>query len=328
MGPACGQDGSLHRRYPLFLKSQLKFLSLLAALLLEQMRPVRAGNPVHASFDRYAAMLERQLNSGERHHGVLAWMLAVVPLALVTIAVYYALFAVNPLLAWLWNIAVLYLTMGFRQFSHYFTEIIRGLREANVESARAYLASWRGASASEFTAAEVARVSIELALVGSHRHVFGPVAAFIVLGAAGPVVYRASAMLAERWGARTGDEFGDFGTFSRQAFFWLDWLPARLTAASFAIVGNFEDAVYCWRTQAMSWTARANGVILASGGGALGVRLGDALHETGHVEFRPELGTGDEADLDYMQSAVGLLWRALVLWLFLIFVVTVAHSLG
>jgi hypothetical protein len=29
-----------------------------------------------------------------------------------------------------------------------------------------------------------------------------------------------------------------------------------------------------------------------------------------------------------MQSAAGLLWRALVLWLFLIFIVTVAHSLG
>ena len=46
------------------------------------------------------------------------------------------------------------------------------------------------------------------------------------------------------------------------------------------------------------------------------------------MQFRPELGLGDEADVDYMQSTVGLIWRALVLWMFLVFVVTVAHSLG
>ncbi|MGE5524641.1 MAG: cobalamin biosynthesis protein, partial [Rhodospirillaceae bacterium] len=123
-------------------------------------------------------------------------------------------------------------------------------------------------------------------------------------------------------------EFGEFGRFARRSFFWLDWLPARLTAASFAIVGNFEDAVYCWRTQARSWAAKAQDVILASGGGALGVRLGDALHQYDGLELRAELGIGDDADADYMQSAVGLIWRALVLWVFLVFLVTVAHSLG
>lgn len=306
----------------------MKFLSLLAALLLEQMRPLRAANPVYGAFERYTGVLERHFNSGHRHHGVLAWLLAVGPIALVTVLVSYALHALNPLFAWFWNIAVLYITMGFRQFSHYFTETIRALRAGDMDSARAALAAWREQAASEFSAPEVARVSIELALVGSHRHVFGPIAAFLVFGPAGPVVYRTSAILADRWGTRTDPDFGDFGEFSRRFFFWLDWLPARLTAASFAIVGNFEDAIYCWRTQAMAWSARANGVILAAGGGALGVRLGDALHERDGVQFRPELGTGDEADVDYMQSAVGLIWRALVLWLFLVFVVTVAHSLG
>jgi adenosylcobinamide-phosphate synthase len=238
------------------------------------------------------------------------------------------LYAVSPLLAWLWNIAVLYFTMGFRRFSHYFTEIAHALRRADLPAARERVGRWRNADATDFTAAEIARVSIELALMGSHRHVFGPIAWFLVLGPAGAVIYRLSAMLADEWGTRSNPEFGEFGVFARRFFFWYDWVPARLTAASFAIVGNFEDAVYCWRTQAMSWSGHAHGIILASGGGALGVRLGNALHEGGSVELRPELGIGDEADADYMQSAVGLMWRALVLWMFLIFIVTVAHSLG
>jgi adenosylcobinamide-phosphate synthase len=305
----------------------LKFLSLVAALLLEQVWPLRRGNPVYAVFERYAAALERQLNAGQYYHGVLAWALAVLPFAAIAILVHHALLAVNPVLAWTWNIAVLYLTMGFRQFSHYFRYIADGLRHGDLSRAREFLARWRGEPAPELTAPEITRVAIELALVGSHRHVFGPIAWFLVLGPAGPVIYRLSAMLVELWPARAETE--QFGLFAQRFFFWYDWAPARLTAASFAIVGNFEDAVYCWRTQtAASWSAGADGVLVATGAGALGVRLGDALHQDGVVKLRPELDTGDEADVDYMASATGLIWRALVLWLFLIFIVTVAHSLG
>lgn len=292
------------------------------------MRPLRLGNPVHAAFDRYADALERQFNAGEEQHGVIAWCLAVLPLAIVAGVVSHALYAFTPIASWIWNIAVLYLTMGFRQFSHYFTDIGHALRDRDVTTARDALGRWRGKSAAEFSNSEIARVSLELGLVGSHRHVFGPIAWFIALGPAGAILYRASAILSERWGTRTDPEFGAFGDFARRAFFWLDWVPARLTAASFAVVGNFEDAIYCWRTQSQTWAAQANGIILASGGGALGVRLGAPLHAPDTVEFRPELGLGDEADVDYMQSAVGLIWRALVLWMFLIFIVTIAHSLG
>jgi len=306
----------------------LKFLSLLAALLLEQVRPLRHDNFLYAAFERYAAALELKLNAGQYYHGVLAWCLAALPIVLATIIVYHALAAVSPILAWSWNAVVLYLTMGFRQFSHYFREIAQALRAGDIATAREYLARWRAASAAELTPTESARVSIELALVGSHRHVFGPVAWFLVLGPAGAVLYRLAALLAQAWRPRP-DVQEEFGLFAQRFFFWYDWVPARLTAASFAVVGNFEDAIYCWRTQAPSWSGGAQGVLVATGGGAMGVRLGDALRkEGGEVEFRPELGLGDEADVDFMQSTIGLIWRALVLWMFLVFVVTVAHSLG
>jgi adenosylcobinamide-phosphate synthase len=306
----------------------VKFLSLLAALLLEQVYPLRHGNPVHTAFMRYAGALERHLNAGQYYHGVIAWMLAVLPFVVATLVIYHLLYAVSPVLAWAWNIGVLYLTMGFRQFSHYFREVAQGLRDGNVAKAREYLARWRGEPTTDLTASEVTRLALELALVGSHRHVFGPIAWFLVLGPAGAVIYRLSAMLTEVWTARGDADSEEFSQFTQRFFFWYDWAPARLTAASFAIVGNFEDAIYCWRTQTASWTAGADGVLVASGAGALGVRLGDAVHQGGTVKFRPELGTGDEADVDYMASATGLIWRALVLWLFLVFIVTVAHSLG
>ncbi|MBI2509538.1 MAG: CobD/CbiB family protein, partial [Betaproteobacteria bacterium] len=285
----------------------MKFLSLLAALLLEQVRPLRQGNRVNLSFNRYAAALERHFNAGQQRHGVIAWMLAVVPVLLAVAAVYHVLHALNPLLGWAWNVVVLYLTMGFRQFSHYYTEIQQALRDGNLAAARELLGRWRGESATEFGAGEIARVAIEQGLLASHRHVFGTVAWFLALGPAGALLYRASAMLAGKWSGSAGAGYGEFGRFAGRAYFWIDWLPARLTAASFAIVGNFEDAVYCWRTQAAAWATQAHGIILASGGGALGVRLGDPLHQHGDLQFRPELGTGDEADTGYMQGAAGIL---------------------
>lgn len=305
----------------------MNFLSLVAALLIEQVRPLRQGNRIYLLFTRYAMSIERHFNGGQFRHGVLGWLLAVLPAVLVTFAVYLLLLRLSPWLAWLWNVTVLYLTMGFRQFSHDVTEIMEALREGRLDVARNYLGKWRGEPAAEFSANEVARVAIELGLISSHRHVFGTGACFIALGPAGAVLYRLAAMLGEKWGLRNDVEFGHFGRFAQRAFLFLDWLPSRLTAASFAIVGNFEDAVYCWRTQALSWAIPTQGIILASGAGAIGVRLGDTLHQYGSLQFRPEMGLGEDADVGYMQSAVGLIWRALVLWMFLLLLVTVAYSL-
>ena len=120
------------------------------------------------------------------------------------------------------------------------------------------------------------------------------------------------------------------GVPARALLFLLDWIPVRLTALSFAVVGDFEDAVACWRTQASRWSQQdggmAIGILLAAGGGALGVQLGGMLPTlTGDPDVRPELGMGDPVEPDVLPSAVGLVWRALVLWLLLILLLTLAN---
>ena len=104
----------------------------------------------------------------------------------------------------------------------------------------------------------------------------------------------------------------------------------RLTALGFAIVGDFEDAAYCWRMQAKTWPAteggEATGIMLASGAGALGVHLGGPIAAAWRrADLRPELGMGDAATPEVLPSAVGLVWRALVLWLVLILLITLAN---
>lgn len=306
----------------------MKFLALLATLLLEQARPLGESDRVHRWLADYAAALERYFNAGEYRHGLTAWLVLVVSIVAVTALVFQMLHSVGALLGLIWSIAVLYVTMGFRQVSHYFTEIQQALRVDDAAGARKYLKKWRNESTGELGDGELARVAIEQGLLASHRHVFGTMAWFVALGPAGAVLYRLAAVLDDRWGRRANGEADAFGRFAAQAFYWIDWVPARLTAASLAAVGNFEDAAYCWRMQAHTWRPHSDGIILASGAGALGVQLGAAIHGGGGLELRPQLGTGAAADVDDMQGAAGLIWKALVLWMFVILVVSIAHALG
>jgi len=305
------------------------FLALVAVLLIEQLRTRAGSNPVYGIFRRYSGLLERSLDGGRYEQGTIAWFAALAPPIIVVAGVSIYLSRVAPLLAFAWNIAILYLTMGFRQFSDEFSATLQALRAGDIVAARTRIEGWRGRRSEELSVQEVARLAIECGLAGVHRHVFGVIAWFAVFGAAGAVFYRLSAMLRDSWGARSPSVEGVFGVFSRTAFGWIDWIPVRLTAVSFAIVGDFEDAIYCWRTQARTWYDANEGIVLAAGAGAIGVRLGSVVGVVAEsADMRPELGTGDEADVVPMTGTVGLIWRALVLWLFLILLLTVANWLG
>lgn len=305
----------------------MTLISLILALVLEQARALPAGNPVHALFRRLAQRVDRGLNAGQYRHGVAAWCVAVLPAVLATLFVSLWLAHHAPVLLVVWNVLVLYLTMGFRQFSHPYTLILECLRGGDVAAAREHLARWRGRGAGELEAEDVARLAIERGLTGAHRHVFAVVAWFVVAGACGAVLYRQAAWLRESWGMRDAPGESEFGRFAARAFEWIDWAPRRLTALAFAVVGDFEDAIYCWRTQARAWPDPAQGTVLAAGAGALGVRLGSTVSgDEAHV--RPEIGTGDAPDAELMTSAIGLVWRALVVWLFVVLLVTVASWVG
>src|SRR6185369_5048090 len=252
----------------------MTFLSLIGALLFEQWRPLRTGNRLYVAFARYVNRLGQNFNAGQYRDGVISWVLAVVPVALITFIVYSVSRHVNGLLALAWNIVVLYLALGFRQFSHFYNDVMLALRAGDLPRAREILTWWRGESARELTAGEVARVAIELGLIRSHRHVFGVMAWFIVLGPVGAILYRLAALLADRWNDAGQPGTGAFGLFAQRAFAVIDWLPVRLTAFSFAMTGDFTGAIECWREQAATWRPRAHGILLAAAAGALRVKLG------------------------------------------------------
>lgn len=319
----------------------MTLISLLIALLLEQVRPIRPNNLIQAWLDRKIRQV-RAMEVDSPSSAWMAWATMVVGGALAALVLAKVLYLMHPLLELAFMVGVLYLTLGFRQFSHWFSEIQVALRADDVVTARQTLQRWvdeahadavARAAAEQGDASSIARESIRLALVAAQRHVFGVIFWFVVLpGPAGAVGYWLSVQLLKGWAthreeAPSTGEVDRFAMVSSTAYRWVDWAPVRVTACIFAVVGNFEDSVSMWRSRAAVSPAHVNDtdrVLVASGAGAMGVRLSvpdalegsDGLEEVlGNQSAEPDLREASAASLD---TAVGLVWRAVIMWCFMV----------
>lgn len=330
----------------------MSFLAVLLALIVEQARPLAPGNAVHGLLRTWAKSVSRNLDAGRHHHGWVTWAVTVLLPAALAFAIDLLLWQVHPVLAFVWNVAVLYMTLGFRQFSHHFTEIRDALDLGDEEQARQLLARWQQVDASELPRSEIVRHVIEHSVLAAHRHVFGVLSWYCVLaalglGPAGAVVYRMSEFATRYWtykSRRAGDGVSPaLLQAARSAWGLIDYLPARMTAVAFAVVGSFEDAIDSWRHYAQGLARpgevaadeRNRGVVLAATAGAVNVRLGgSALRAAGAPdadtdEPRATLATpGREPEVAHLRSVVGLVWRSVVLWMVLLALLTLARLLG
>jgi adenosylcobinamide-phosphate synthase len=320
----------------------MTFLSILCALLLEQMKPLRADNPIYAEIKRLAVRMETWFNAGQPSHGRIGWFVMMAALIIPTGLIYWVLLRYDLIIAaFAWNVLIVYLTLGFRHYSHYFTSIQLALNAGDEAAARALLAEWTKLDTVGMEVTEISRIAVEKALITTHRSVFGVFFWFLMpLGPAAAVMYRVAEYLARAWNEPEHMRNEAFGLFAARAFYWIDWIPARLTAVAFAIVGNFEDAIYAWRNFAHRWRDEAIGIILAAGGGAMGVRLGTPLENAAKMMVPADAGTvdisdvevetlpGDEPSIRALQSTVGLVWRALLLWMLLLLLLSGAVYLG
>lgn len=312
------------------------FFSIFFALVIDHFKPMRLDNPILAMVRALADRIETGFNAGHLQHGKIGWFVLVLGVTLPILAIYWLCLSVNAFLAMLFNILILYLCMGFKDYSQYFSSIQIALIAGDETTARKLLAEWSGQDTSALETPEIIRLAIERALVTSHQHVFGVFFWFMIpfLGPAGAVLYRIATYLASAWTENRDVRYEAFGRFASRIFFWIDWIPARLTAICFAVVGNFEDAIFAWRHFADRWKNKNTGVLLSAGAGALGVQLGTPSEKA--VRMLPldistidsegletESQPGDEPSVRFFQNTTGLIWRTLLLWLLLFLFFTI-----
>lgn len=321
----------------------MSFFAIFLALVLEQARPLLPHSPLWRRVGAWLDAVVRTLDAGVRQQAWVTWGVGVlVPAGLALLVHALAAWQLGWWAAAAWNVALLYVTLGFRQFSHHFTDIRDALEAGDEIRARELLAQWQQTQVGDIAPSEIVRHVIEHSVVAAHRHVFGvffwyAVLSVFGLGPVGAVVYRLSEAVHRRWGRQgDGGVSPALGAVAAQAWRVLDWLPARATALGFAVVGSFEDAMDGWRHHAQKFPQDNDGVILAATAGAMNVRLGGArLTPTpepdapaGETTLDATSTPGRPAQVGHLASVVGLVWRTVILWLVFVALLTMANLMG
>lgn len=321
----------------------MSFFSILLALVIEQARPLNPVNFIYTHVERWLSWVARTFDAGVRHQAWITWGITVLGPALLAMLVHWGLeFGAGWIFAVVWNVALLYVTLGFRQFSHHFTAIREALEEGNESKARELLAEWQQVQVGQIPRSEIVRHVIEYSMIAAHRHVFGvffwyALLSIFGLGPVGAVVYRLTELAQRRWQAPMEHGFAmseSLRSVAASAWLAMDWLPSRMTALGFAIVGSFEDAMDGWRNHAQNFPEDNDGVILAATAGAINIRLGgDTLKASNddQVTDKSEGGSstpGRVPEVAHFAQVVGLVWRTVIMWLVLVALLTMANLVG
>jgi adenosylcobinamide-phosphate synthase len=245
-------------------------------------------------FGRYASYLERRLNRQPHDFvlGIIAWLCAVLPVVLPFAGL--ILWVRVPILAAVLHIFLLYFSLGLRSLHNHCLPIARALGCGDLAEARLLTARIVSRDTQRSEEVDLSKAAVESLLENGNDAVFGTLFWFVIAGGPGALLFRLVNTLDAMWGYRTV-RFRAFGCTSARIDDAMNWIPARLTALSYTLLGNHRLAWQCWHTQASHWPSPNAGPVMAAGAGALQVQLGGMACYDGLVEQRPLLGAGRDA---------------------------------
>jgi adenosylcobinamide-phosphate synthase len=294
-------------------------LIALAAVLLDALLGEPARWHPLVGFGRWARYFERRLNTNtmqgplaQRLLGVLAVAVAVGPWVLL-VAVASGLPALHYWVA----VATLYFALGHQSLRQHAQRVHRALEAGNLDEARVQVSYMVSRDTAKMDNRGVAAAAVESVLENGNDAVFGAVFWFLIAGAPGVLLFRLSNTLDAMWGYRT-PRYIYFGWAAARFDDVLNFIPARLTALTYALIGSTGTALRCWRLQARAWESPNAGPVMAAGAGALGLGLGGGAYYHGEWEERPPLGVGSPPDAGSIRAALKLVRSGVVLWLVLV----------
>ena len=294
-------------------------LITLAAVLLDALLGEPARWHPLVGFGRWAQYFERRLNTNtsrtplvQRLLGAAAVAAAVGPWVLL-VGVAVALPAFH---YWV-GVAVLYFALGHQSLRQHAQRVHRALEAGNLDEARVQVSHMVSRDTAKMDAREVAAATVESVLENGNDAVFGALFWFVVAGAPGVLLFRLSNTLDAMWGYRT-PRYLHFGWAAARFDDVLNFVPARLTALTYALIGSTRSALHCWRVQAPQWESPNAGPVMAAGAGALGLGLGGGAYYHGEWEERPPLGLGAPPDAGSIRAALRLVRSGVVLWVLLV----------
>jgi len=243
-----------------------------------------------------------------RFWGMIALILLIIPVICLT-------FLFQP---GLWtdslSILILWIAIGNRSLEEHANRVYQALVSHQIVEAQQQLARIVSRDTDSLDSEQIAGATVESVLENGCDAVFAALFWFWVAGVPGVIIYRLSNTLDAMWGYKT-PRYLYFGWAAARLDDLLNYIPARLTALSYACLGQLTWALICWAKQGKNWKSPNAGVVMATGAGALGLQLGGVAVYHGQRQNRPILGQGRVPTAHDIKRAVSLLNRALILWL-------------
>lgn len=302
-------------------------LAVLFAVALDRMIPDRQGIKPFAWYRDWAESIEERFNGGKRSQGVGAVLLATVPIVVAVLLVRYILGELGWILRFLFDVFVLYLCLDIYRLGRTANSVADALIAGDLHEANGQLRELTGKGAPDLNEATIARATVEGVLRQGNSLVVSPIFWFIILGPFGAVLQRLSSILDMLWGHRY-ERFAEFGWAAARFDDLLGWVPARITALSYALMGSFEDALHCWRKRMGVWSDINSGPLLASGFGAMHMQTYDSAADIGGEYDDRSAEMTVIPDVSHVQRVVALVWRVLLLWLVIGVLMAGAHLVG
>jgi adenosylcobinamide-phosphate synthase len=306
-------------------------LTIVLALLLDQLLgELKRFHPL-VGFGHLAHWVERCIrkyavnrgtsNTGYRVAGGLGWIVLVLPL---TVIIGWILNVESQFLELLFGSIILYLCIGGRSLAEHARAVVGPLSQNNIDSARKQLSRIVSRETAALDKNGIAKATVESVLENASDAILAPIFWFAIAGIPGVLLYRFSNTLDAMWGYKN-QRYRYFGWAAARMDDVLNWLPARCCALSYAITGNWKLSMRCWQQQAQHCESPNAGPVMASGAGALGICLGGSARYDGLDVIRPELGEGRLAGCEDIDAALGLVWRATILWVGVIAIVQLSY---
>ena len=291
-------------------------LILLAAIAVDYClgEPRNAYHPLVA-FGRWASFLEKIFLASDHspNRQRIAGLLAVIG-ALLPCLLALPLIWLPPMLHSLLSIVMLYFCIGARSLQQHAQAVYLALRQDDLALARQRVGYIVSRQTDNMTDVEVRRAAIESVLENGADAVFAPLFWFIVLGPIGALLYRLANTLDAMWGYKN-QHYLYFGWAAARFDDLLNWPPARLTAISYALLGNTRRALHAWRHQARLLESPNGGPVMTAGAGALNLKVGGPAWYHGQLKNKPWFGGDTPPEDKEILLATRLIYRTLGFWL-------------
>lgn len=294
-------------------------LTLLIALILDAfLGEPKKGHPL-VIFGLWASAIEERLilpshqpKIYQKIAGLCALSLAIIPIT----AIVYSLTRL-PLVNELISPVILYLCIAPKSLWQHTQAIYQPLQKGQLAQARLAIAMIVSRETQKMDAQAIRKATIESTLENGADAIFAPIFWFVIAGPTGAILYRLSNTLDAMWGYKN-QRYYYFGFAAARLDDLLNWVPARLTAFSYMLLGDTHKAWVCYRQQSPHCESPNAGVVMSTGAGALNVNLGGPAIYHGQLKNKPTLGTERIATNQDIHRANLLIILTILLWLSLI----------